>query len=100
MIKCALCGCEKETRRSMHGHLISKHPKEYAASNYNMDNMTDGAPMRAHEREAKRVQRPPLFRRLKLAMYEEAAAIEAGYEYIDADGNLYTEEEADERGWI
>lgn len=100
MIYCNLCGAEKDNRRSMHGHLMARHPDKYRSVSFNMDLITTGAPLRAHIASSLFEQRPALFRRLKSNYDHEAAAIEEGFCFIDGNGELYTEEEAAEKGWI
>lgn len=99
---CNICGKELDTRRRMHGHMMHAHYKEYKEAGFDMDNLTTGAPLRAHVAQSfKLYPRPEGFRRLRsYTSIAEARAIEAGYTFCDDEENLYTEEEARGRGWI
>lgn len=102
MIKCKICGSECETRRQMHGHMMRNHYDQYKAAGFDMDDLTEGAPLRAHVAQAlKDYPRPAGFRRLlSYKTISEARAIEAGYAFVDGEENLYTEAEARAKNWI
>lgn len=102
MIKCTICGSEYETRRQMHGHMMRNHYDQYKEKGFDMDLLTEGAPLRAHVAQAiKDYPRPAGFRRLRsYASVAEARAVEAGYYFIDDNDNLYSEAEARAKSWI
>lgn len=102
MIKCKLCGQEGETRRQMHGHMMRVHYADYKDHGFDMDDLTEGAPLRAHVAQALRdYPRPSGFRRLlSYKSVPEARAVEAGFAFVDGDDNLYTEAEARVKNWI
>lgn len=103
MIKCNICGIEKETPRQMHGHLIRWHYDEYKQANFNMRNITTGAPEAKKEKPKKlnkNTEAPEGFRLLNRYNRDEAEAYNAGYRYIDDYDMCYTAEEAREEGWI
>lgn len=110
-MKCNICGKEfpDNTRRSFHAHCMREHPKEYAGKT--IEDMTDDpVPPRAHEvrdkhgrypkkkKETARI-RPAGFRILNLHP-DEVMARRAGFNYIDAEENIYTSQEAEENGWV
>lgn len=104
-MKCKICGCVKETRREMHGHLIRMHREDYERAGFELDRCTEGAPARKDESKAKQKQRklyskPEGFRFLNKQDSEEANAIKSGFAYIDAEQNIYTASEAKTEGWI
>ena len=66
MIKCKICGSEQENRRQMHGHMMRNHYDQYKAAGFDMDDLTEGAPLRAHVAQAlKDYPRPAGFRRIR-----------------------------------
>lgn len=103
-MKCKLCGAEKETRRQMHGHLIRCHYDDYKRGDFLLDRFVDNAVPLARKyrktEDIKRKERPKGFRLLRRSSEAEAAAIEAGFEFIDDDENIYTENEARIEQWI
>lgn len=106
MIKCTICGTEKETPRQMHGHLIRWHYDEYKEADFNMKNgLTEGAPDIMSKRPEKKKnekknEAPAGFRLLNKMDRSEREAYNIGYRYIDAEEMCYTREEAKEEGWI
>ena len=102
MFKCVLCGYEADNRRQMHGHMMRNHYQDYKDADFDMDNITEGAPLRAHVAQAlKDYPRPAGFRRLRsYTSTAEARAILAGYMFVDDQDNLYTEAEARGKSWI
>ena len=102
MIRCNICGAEKETPRQMHGHLVRWHYDEYKKVNFNMRDggITSGAPELAQKKKKKYGEAPEGFRLLNLNNKEEYGAYHAGYRYIDNDEMCYTHEEAKSEGWI
>ena len=113
MIKCKICGVEKETARSMHGHLIRMHEQEYKESNYDMEKLTDGYVRNQRQEERRKnmsketkkketeTPRPAGLRLLRRFDRVEAAAYDEGYRYYDpTNDTAYTTEECQEMGWI
>lgn len=119
MIKCNICGMEKETRREMNGHLLRCHYDEYKAVNCQQSELTTGnnvAPMLRTKNKKKKatLQRelkstaktqqkkdaPAGFRILNRNDEAEAEAYNMGYRYIDDSEMCYDAEEAREKGWI
>ena len=103
-MKCKLCGAEKETRRQMHGHLMRCHYEDYARGDFLLDRFVDKAVPLAREyrknEDIKRHERPAGFRFLCRSDETEALAIDRGFDFIDDDQNIYTEQEARAEKWI
>lgn len=101
---CKLCGCEKDTRRQMHGHLMHTHYDDYKRADFILERLTDGAPAPArvypYRKEKKAFPRPAGFRLLRRSDPAEANAIDQGFDFIDSDQNIYTSQEAKTEGWI
>ena len=109
MIKCNICGIEKETRREMNGHLLRRHYDEYKAGGCDQSKITTGEPeaqaktQRKQKSAAKTQQKqsaPAGFRILNRNDEAEAEAYKMGYRYIDDNEMCYDAEEAREKGWI
>jgi len=102
-MKCRICGCEKETRRQMHGHLMHTHYNDYKIADFVLDRLVDGAILAERpkkEKEKKAFLRPNGFRLLRRSNPAEENAINQGYDFIDDEEFLYTEQEARVEGWI
>lgn len=103
---CKLCGCEKSSRRAMNMHLLRQHPDDYKRADFILERLvTDPVPKIKEPsykvKEAKKkYPRPAGFRLLNEADHEEAAAIKAGFSFIDDEENIYTEEEARVEEWV
>lgn len=107
LIKCKLCGYEAADGRTMHGHFMKCHEKEYRENDLNMELLTDGykrnksnTTKRDKKAAAVGSDRPDGFRLLNLKDSQEAAAYKEGYRYIDNNQLVYATDEAKEKGWI
>lgn len=99
-MKCKLCGIEKDTRRKMHGHLMHEHLEDYKRSGYSIERLCTEVIPAKRPRVVIPALRPDGFRLLNKYNQQEFYAIEHGYLFIDAEENLYTEEEAKAEAWV
>ncbi len=103
MLTCKLCGKELKNKRAVHAHLMTVHAEQYRAAGMKQDKFlagssdTSGTDPRQEAKEKK--SRPDGFRHLNAKNQAERAALEF-YDYIDAEENLYTTEEAKQKGYI
>lgn len=119
-MKCKVCGKDlgNISRRAFNIHCVREHRHEYFGKT--LEEMTeDPIPVRVHDlRDAARAKkkkqskrkapiikkakpaRPAGFRLLSETDEDEAYAIEQGFAYIDRTQEVYTSEEAEEKGWV
>ena len=93
---CPLCTKEYETGRQLHGHLMRSHQEEYRAVDFKLTDLKQAN----HKPGKVTSKKPKGFRLLNITDQDENFAYKEGYRYIDADDEVYTNDEAKEEGWI
>ena len=101
-MKCRICGAEKATRRSMHGHCMTCHYEDYKRLDFMLERIAEDVPplVKDVKKEIKKLPRPDGFRLLRRSNEEEAVAIDQGFDFIDNENYVYTAQEARAEGWI
>ena len=121
MIKCNFCDKEFEGGRAAHCHMNQKHHDEYAAVDFNLEEVTTGYMRKKpkvfktkvtgeKKEEPEEMEKPNITevsdRPKKLRLLNKMVAAEldvyrAGYRYYDPESELaFTTEECQSEGWI
>ncbi|MFV0516769.1 MAG: hypothetical protein ACK5MV_05180 [Aminipila sp.] len=116
LIKCKLCGYEATDGRTIHGHFMKNHYKEYKQTGCDLEKLTEGytrtrsnvyrKKKKEDEEMAKETKilkndKPQNLRLLNKSNRQELEAYNEGYRYYDPDEQIaYTTSEVKEEGWI